>query len=272
MTSNQMDNYIYATILSTENYIPGVVKLYNSLKATHPNYPFVCFCSINIYQSSILKLEAHNIKCIRFNRNAIDNIEKLEHTKELAHWRYTFDKLLLFGQTQYKKIVFLDSDMMVLENIDELFAYKTFSAVAAGKLVHPSWNRLNSGSIVIEPDINIMNKLLSSINKVYTDRLKKGLSTGDQDIINEFVPSWPTMSELNLPESYNIFFKNIDLYHKKYGFKYLNTINDKSIKIVHFIGNQKPWNHNFIKRLILIIKYVTTFDYRLKAYIKYLRY
>lgn len=266
------NNYIYATILSTENYVPGVIKLKKSLKSTHPIYSFVCFCSTNITHRVIKILEKNNIKCIRFNRSAIENPEELEQTKELAHWRYTFDKLLLFGQTQYKKIVFLDSDMMVLENIDELFSNKAFSAVAAGKLVNPSWNRLNSGIIVIEPNIDIMNKLLSSINKVYIERLKNGLTTGDQDIINEFVPSWPTMHELNLSESYNLFFKNIDLYHKKYGFKYFNPVSGKSIKIVHFIGNKKPWNHSLLKRLILIIKYFVTFDYRLKAYIKYLWY
>ena len=39
----------------------------------------------------------------------------------MAHWNNCFDKLLIFGMTEFDKLIFLDSDMYIIENIDHLF-------------------------------------------------------------------------------------------------------------------------------------------------------
>ena len=38
-----------------------------------------------------------------------------------AIWEFCLTKLRAFGLTQFKKIVFLDADIMVLKNLDQLF-------------------------------------------------------------------------------------------------------------------------------------------------------
>lgn len=262
--------YVYATVLSTKGYIPGVIKLYKSLKSTQAKYPFVCVCSISITDNDILKLKAYGIDCLRLTECAVDNVTIYENDNSLSHWKYTYDKLLLFGLTQYDKIVYLDSDMMAMENIDELFLHKSFSAVQAGRLANKDWIRLNSGLMVIEPDINAKNDMLGLISEVYSSRKQKGLGTGDQDVINEYFPEWPSKKELILPESYNMIFKYIDMYKKNFGFRYSNTKQNKTIKVVHFIGKKKPWNDKIWTVIILILKYLIRNDYCLRAYIRYL--
>lgn len=263
-------NFVYMTVLSTDSYIPGVIKLYKSLMVTRPQYPFVCACSRNISNSSIQTLNKSGIKCLKLERCAIDNITSLENDENFSHWKYTYDKLLLFSLTQFKKIVYLDSDMLILENIDELFDCLPFSAVPAGHLINKDWIRLNSGLMVIEPDNNTMEIMLKLIAPVYQKRKAQGLATGDQDIINEYIQDWFHNKELVLPESYNLFFNYIDIYRKQYKFKYHNPCKSRTIKVVHFIGKNKPWNESLIKRLLLSVKYILQRNYGLKAYLRYI--
>lgn len=267
MINNQ---YVYMTVLSTDSYIPGVIKLYKSLKATNTVYPFICVCSRNIAKTSIESLNKRGIKCIKLDVCAVDNIASLENDTNFSHWKYTYDKLLLFGLTDYKKIVYLDSDMLILENIDELFDCKPFSAVPAGYLINNEWTRLNSGLLVIEPDKEVMNIMLRFIPIVYQKRQEQGLSTGDQDILNEYISDWYAHRDLVLSESYNLIFKYIDIYKRKFSFEYCNTDSSRSIKVVHFIGKNKPWMDNLITQSYKVIKYIITGNYSLKAYIKYI--
>lgn len=87
-----------------------------------------------------------------------------------THWCYTFDKLLLWGMTMYEKIVFLDSDMIVLKNIDELFECQDMSAVQTGRFLYPDWVRLNSRCVVFSPSKATLSGLLASIPLAIEER------------------------------------------------------------------------------------------------------
>lgn len=52
-----MSKYIFATLLSTPNYLPGVKMLYRSLKYFgNTKYPFVVFCSSDLPELCMDKL------------------------------------------------------------------------------------------------------------------------------------------------------------------------------------------------------------------------
>ncbi|MBQ8628670.1 MAG: hypothetical protein IJ421_04250 [Prevotella sp.] len=156
-----MSKYIFATLLSTPNYLPGVKMLYRSLKYFgNTKYPFVVFCSSDLPELCMDKLGRIGVKCIRLENSTLNEISKINNLR-YTHWCYTFDKLLLWGMTMYEKIVFLDSDMIVLKNIDELFECQDMSAVQAGRFLYPDWVRLNSGCVVFSPSKTIFNRLLA---------------------------------------------------------------------------------------------------------------
>lgn len=115
-----------------------------------------------------------------------------------------------------------------------------------------------------------MQKMLKLIAPVYHKRKEQGLATGDQDIINEYIPEWSNKKDLILPESYNLIFKYLDIYKKKFNFQYNNQDKTRTIKVVHFIGKNKPWNRNFIKNLLSSVQYIIQHNYGLKAYLKYI--
>lgn len=258
-------NYTFATLLSSTSYIPGVLVLYRSLrKYGNTKYPFLCVCSHNISKDDINLLEEEGISCRILSRSAIEGIDIPNTDSDYSHWNYTFDKLLLWSLVEFDKIVFLDSDMIVLDSIDDLFEKKGFSAVPAGYLQNNSWIKLNSGLLVIEPNHDICQQLLRQLPITITQLTNKGKSVGDQDVINDILPDWPEKKELHLSEGYNLFFKHLTSYHQLFNFEYR-----KNIKIVHFIGNKKPWHDTGLAFYIQFIRYAIKNPYGLKSYRTY---
>lgn len=252
----------FVTLLSSISYIPGVMVLYRSLeKYGKTSYPFICVCSKNIKDTDVLPLKRIGIECLILEKSALEGIDMPTCNQGFEHWNFTFDKLLLWGLTEYETLVFLDSDMIVLDNIDELFNKPGFTAVAAGHLLHSDWTRLNSGLVVIKPENNICDKLLLQIPNTIKAHSNRKQSVGDQDVINDVLPNWPRQLDLHLHEGYNMFFKNLTLYRRKYGYKV-----GKEIKIVHFIGNRKPWHDKGFRRLNRYLSYMVNNIYGIEIY------
>lgn len=86
----------YVTLLSSEGYLPGVIGLYRSLKATGTKIPFECVCSKGLDKEVIAKLHKEGISTFQLERSATEGLE-IPNQAAFAHWKYTFDKLLLWG-------------------------------------------------------------------------------------------------------------------------------------------------------------------------------
>lgn len=231
----------FVTLLSTANYLPGVLALRESLRRTGTTYPLLVALSCDAPKEVEDVLRRLNFSVFRFTeRLKIPEIHR--HTN--GHWGNTFDKIQLFGLIAYEKLVYVDSDMMVLQNIDSLFDRPHLSATAAGKMLHPESDRLNSGLMVLCPSVElpdlIAQKLDAAINEVAQ---LGGHAVGDQDLINAYYSDWRNSPELHLPDSYNVFQYHIDQYIKNHRFTLapMGTLGPEVIKIVHFIGAVKPW-------------------------------
>ena len=231
----------YITLLSTASYLPGVVVLHDSVRQSNTPYPFFVAVSAVVSADIDVALMQRGMNVIRlpppvqipeaFRRNS-------------GHWANTFDKLHLFGLTDFAKLVYLDSDMIVLKNVDDLFERNHLSAVAAGQREHPDWTRLNSGTMVIVPDKKLPGEMASVIGLAIEQVKQLGSDKiGDQDVVNAYCPDWPVRNELHLDDVYNLFFSDLDAYIKKHGYRMPvdgeNHLRD--IRIIHFVGSKKPW-------------------------------
>ncbi|MCD7808592.1 MAG: hypothetical protein LUH02_04560, partial [Erysipelotrichaceae bacterium] len=119
-----------------------------------------------------------------------------------SNWRETIFKIEVFNLIQFEKIVFLDADMIVLNNIDILFTKPHMSAVIAGKSLHKNWVSLNSGLMVIEPNSKDYRGMLDIVENVYNFRNANGLGFGDQDVIKAYYRNWTMLDYLHLDETY----------------------------------------------------------------------
>jgi alpha-N-acetylglucosamine transferase len=72
-------------------------------------------------------------KKITFKRtNQINNRHKLD--TDYRQFKYMFTKLRIFETFEFNKIVYPDADMLICDNIEDLFNYPHMSAVVAGGL------------------------------------------------------------------------------------------------------------------------------------------
>ncbi len=219
-------NYAYVTLLSTNNYYKGVVALFESLKLTNPVYNnFVVVVNENIDNTIIDDLK--NRGYIVIKKNSIDASKYCENTS-YKYWINTFDKLNVFELTEFDKILYLDCDLYINKNIDELFSLPNLSAVISGKEYVKEWVEMNSGLIVIEPEEGLVNKMLEVLKNTKFDK-----DIGDQDIINYYF-DWKN-KDLAISEIYNMYYFLIDYYVNALGYK------SNEFRVVHFIGERKPW-------------------------------
>ena len=230
----------YITLLSTPDYLPGVMALARSLRASGTQRPLVVAVAAGIGPEVDAVLRREGLETLRLppaiRPAGLDQ-------SDAHHWTHTLDKLHLFGLTRFRKLVYLDSDMMVLSRIDELFDWPHMAAVAAGRLANPDWVRLNSGLMVIEPRAGLPEEIVATLPAAVRHAEAAGTGiVGDQDLINAYYPEWPG-SHLQLDEAYNVLHPLVDHYVAT-GRYTLDASAGRSrlIKVIHFIGSAKPWS------------------------------
>ena len=201
----------YVTICTNKKYLKGVLLLNESLKLVGSIYSLVCVVPNTIDEKIITYLHNKNIdvKNVESNITINDNILNNNMQSNKEHWNETFFKFYVFGLIEFKKIVFLDADMVIMKNIDELFKKPHLTACCAGRLYpgNEDWKGINSGLMVIEPDKEITETLIEILYK--TEDIFRGY--GDQDIINRLYPDWHKQNELHLSEHYNLFYHYVNL-------------------------------------------------------------
>ena len=116
----------WVTLLTRSSYLPGAILLAHSLKTQQSKYPLLILITPSFPSSSIEPLSR---ECGLLNSHLI-HIELLfpppENTPSsliASRFEDTWTKLRVFELYKYgfEKLVFLDADMLVLRNMDELF-------------------------------------------------------------------------------------------------------------------------------------------------------
>jgi len=227
----------YVSVLSTDSYLNGVLVLHHSLMSTGTFYPFLLLISDAVSAASRQILSSHGINFKLMQRT----IENPTATSKDDHWAFTYSKLDIFNQTQFDKIVFLDADMLIVENIDELFEKQHMSAVNAGGMLaeYAHWTGLNSGLMVIEPSRELYRDMIGKVGKI--EQVERG---GDQDFLQAYYPDWVDRPELHLDHGYNMFHCHLDRYRH---LGYAVRGGAKPVKVIHYIGGEKPWNMDAAK-------------------------
>ena len=133
----------------------------------------------------------------------------------------TFTKIALWKQTQYRRIVYLDADVVALRAPDELFALES-SFAAAPDIGWPDC--FNSGVLALTPNMGDYYALLALA--------QRGISFdgADQGLMNMHFRNWDRLSF-----TYNCTPSG----HYQYVPAYRHF--QSTISMVHYIGKDKPW-------------------------------
>jgi len=229
-----MKRYSYVTICTNTAYVKGVLLLNESLKFVKSAFPLVCVVPIKVDKEVVSILSDYNIE-VKYIENEIVVSKSILENNKRTWWNETFFKFYVFGLTEYEKIVFLDSDMIIINNIDNLFdkPHMTACCCWADKLSYPEMEEhINSGLMVIEPDEKLVERLIAILygeEKTYY---------GDQDVIDDLYPEWAQQKELRLSVHYNAYYRLINYFSEHQG---LNLDGNDPVRVIHYIGRLKPW-------------------------------
>ncbi|WP_019205562.1 glycosyltransferase [Limosilactobacillus ingluviei] len=238
--------YSYVTYLGDDGYLQGTLGLIASLHVVKSKYPLLIMINkqggvskkIIDYLQSINNVSVKLIEPIVAN----DNIARENENSNQPKWTNTFSKLKIFDFTDYDKLVFLDSDMLVVSNLDNLFERKNMSAVSAdAEYPGNDYHELNSGLLVIVPKKGESERLLNLVPTTSDTPI------GDQDILHSGFPFWRNTPDLHLGSEYNVFVNHVD-YYRKHIWKKTNE------KVIHFVGPQKPWQLSPVQSFLFILK------------------
>lgn len=136
---------------------------------------------------------------------------------------FTFTKIALWRQTQFAKIIYMDADMVAIQNLDHLFQLDAPFA-AAPDIGWP--DAFNSGFMVLTPNMGDYWALQTLAQS------GDSFDGADQGLLNQYYQSksWHRLSfTYNCTPSAEYQWEPAYRYHKS------------NIKAVHFIGKDKPW-------------------------------
>lgn len=250
--------FAWVTLLTQPDYLVGVKALHRSLQESHTQWPLVVMTTpaISDADCQILQDEGCVIKPV----DPLYPRADLAQHYASAQFGEVWTKLRAWQLTDYERVVFLDADMLVLQNTDELFTLDLGDNPLAAchacrcnpnqiasyppewqpEQCHYTWQArgeqapesvdlyLNGGFLVLKPDNAVFDMLEKRIAAI--DDLS-AYPFSEQDLLNEvFAERWKPLSYI-----YNAL--------KTLPFQHSGLWQGDEVKNLHYIL-AKPWNRD----------------------------
>lgn len=221
----------YVTLLYG-GFLLGARVLGQSLRETGTTKELIALCTDKVSNRTrrVLQEDGWIIKSISNIQSPYEG-----QSRRGDYFSGIFSKLLIWNMTDYERIVYLDSDTLVLSNIDHMFDCGTFCAA------YRHSDLFNAGVLVVEPSREVFNDILSKIASTpsYDD--------GDQGFLNVYFHDLKYASMFNWSDSRRQH-KPMRLpagLNGDIGIYYTNSrwnIPTESLRVIHFtLGPIKPW-------------------------------
>ncbi len=222
----------YITLLYDDGYLPGVVALHCSLQRVHACVPLL----VLVVEGSVAPRTLQALHERQIDWQYVAPIRS-PYPDTPKVFEGIFTKLRILEMAGYRKIVYIDADMLVCHNVDELFDKPSWSAVNAGGMLPEcsDWVDMNAGFLVIEPNPQQLQDILQMLP------LLPSKDRGDQGFLHHYFPDWPSRSDLHLDHRYNLYAGHLDRYHELFGYDLTDEKTDRSVCLVHYWGPRKPW-------------------------------
>ncbi|XP_022719025.1 inositol phosphorylceramide glucuronosyltransferase 1-like isoform X1 [Durio zibethinus] len=226
----------YVTLLYGDEFLLGVRVLGKSIRDTGTTKDMVVLVSdgVSDYAKKLLKADGW----------IVEKISLLANPNQVRPKRFwgVYTKLKIFNMTNYKKVVYLDADTVVVKSIEDLFKCEKFCA----NLKHSE--RLNSGVMVVEPSEAVFNDMMGKVNTL------PSYTGGDQGFLNSYYSDFPNAHVFNpnLPQEVlksrpvPKMERLSTLYNADVGLYMLANkwmVDESELRVIHYtLGPLKPWD------------------------------
>lgn len=240
-----MSSFAYTSYMANDRDLKGVLCLAYNLKKVGSFVPYIVILIEKVSDSVRQTLKHHHIRYVDWNlKQELQKYTSDERLIDAIISKHYYGKYLSFLLTEFDKVVYLDTDLLLMENTDAMFQLSTtqsqvymvydmqmFTDSSRNKTcLAMTTNGFNSGVIVYSPSAKIAGQLFSSLVEGGLDRFKTRLT--DQCIFNQLhqsnvVPISPLHPKWNLSPSL------VEDFIKK---QFMSKP-----KIIHFMLKPKPW-------------------------------
>lgn len=238
-----MNNSGYITYISNDRDIKAVLNLAYNLKKVNSTVPLYCICMEDVTEKSALTLTNRGIQVKKFNlRTKLETMNMSSCHIDFLKSKHLFGKFLMFSIKECRKFIYLDTDILILENIDHLFNLEIKSNIFMVPDMQTDGNytkiiliknRYNSGVIVSRYNESICDKLYSLLVENITILTSNNCFVSDQYIFELLQKQEPDLIK-QLDLSYNIHPIIVESAVK-------NNIIKKPL-VIHFMVKPKPWD------------------------------
>ena len=242
-----MDNNVYMSLFSNDEYIYPIIALMTSWKNTHSKYPYYLLVTDNVSQESkdmvkhlgfnVIEIPEWQPRTYKEMRDHLTDDQKETFwqwhgkTAQDAGWQHTFSKFKAFDLTQFDKILLLDCDILMVRNLDYLFDYPTLASV--------SWFPENfcSGCMLISPNHTLYQALIHFADCY--EKTNQGMPYDDYMVLKDFFSEWWEQKEHHFKRTsfYNLLDCSQDNHKKVWEWP--------KIDCIHMTGREKPWKYGY---------------------------
>ncbi len=174
------DHFVYAS-LTDHSYLMPVTVMLTSLLAQAPKHPIIVFCFDDVSEMDRLQLEALDP---RISVQSVIPVP-LPSNVQIAHpeWCLAFARIQFFGLEQYDRILALDADMVVLDDLDPLFELDPPVGCSHNYPLSPTTSGFNGGLLLLRPDRELLRYMLKEILPLASPYPPHCWSTSEQELI-----------------------------------------------------------------------------------------
>lgn len=235
----------YATLLGSPDYLPGVLALARSLRRVEAAAPLLVLCPFEDPGLEALEREGAQLRPIR--PLPVSEAFRERHQRKQLHQAApftkgekptfhdplsNFGKLRLWELEEFDRVVFLDGDTLVLQNVDRLLAYPEFCGAPNVYESLDDFGRLNSGVFTLQPNRRTFDRMLGLL-----DAPGRFWRRTDQTFLQEFFPAWHGLPVFDNLLQY-VYFNLPGLWQWR------------QIRVLHF-QYEKPWQADHPKADLL---------------------
>ena len=212
-----------------KEYFEGVLKLHRSMRNVKSDFPLVCFCTDSTTVEQERALVDDGIVTRRVALSSLANPYK-------PKWLEAFVKLECWKLTDYDKVCWIDSDTIQLQNSDDLMSVPLKPhgiACAVDHEVFPEPSEhvrlrmLQTGVCALLPSLETYEMIQAQLGKV------ESVDGSDQGFLTSYYALSSFDNVCFLPSAYN---------YMKRGLKRHPQFDLSKVKILHYVGQPKPWN------------------------------
>ncbi|XP_058215981.1 galactinol synthase 2-like [Rhododendron vialii] len=239
-----LSSRVYLTFLAgAGDYVKGVVGLAKGLRKVKAVYPLVVAVLNDVPEEHRRMLVAQGCMVREIGR-----VHPPENGTKFA-WEYhaiNYSKLRIWEFVEYHKMIYLDGDIQVYDNIDHLFDLPDGSFYGVGDCLCMGWDEqcpdkvpwsselgpepalyFNAGMLVFEPSLSTYDDLLNTL------KVTPHTPFAEQDFLNMFFKD----IFKPVPPIYNLIVATL--------WRHPGHIEIDKVKVVHYCAEvSKPWRYN----------------------------